>query len=142
MTASLPELGRLGPFLVDAAGVLHAADPGRSAGFGFRWRGRRVRAELRADARLTLSALAGHVPFSAEAATLRPRVYAAFAALRAEAGEHWRVGLTPSHGVVIEAVEVLGSPATVSTLIAAATRFALRLAPCLDLLDEAGARPA
>jgi hypothetical protein len=30
----------------------------------------------------------------------------------------------------------------VSRLIVAATRFVLRLAPCLDLLDEAGTRPA
>ena len=107
--------------------MLHAADPGRTAGFGFRWRGRRVRAELAADAQLRLSVLAGHVPFTAEAAALRPGVYA---------------GLTPSHGVVIEAIEALDAPATASRLIAAAARFALRLGPCLDLLDEAGVRPA
>lgn len=142
MSTPARELGRLGPFLVDAEGVLHAADPARPAGFGFRWRGRRVHAELCADARLQLSVLAGHVPFTAEAAALRPGVYAAFTALRDETAEHWRVGLTPAHGLVIEAVEALGKPATVSTLIAAATRFVLRLAPCLDLLDEAGARPA
>lgn len=142
MSPSPRALGRLGPFLVDAAGVLHAADPGRTAGFGFRWRGRRVRAELAADAQLRLSVLAGHVPFTAEAAALRPGVYAALAALRAGAGAGWRIGLTPSHGVVIEAIEALDAPATASRLIAAAARFALRLGPCLDLLDEAGVRPA
>jgi hypothetical protein len=135
-------LGRLGPFQVDHSGVLHACDPWRPARFAFRWRGRRVHAELQEDARLRLSVLAGHVPFTAEAAPLRPDVFAAFAALRAEAGERWRVGLTSAHGVVVEAVEELGAPATASRLIAAATRFALRLEPCLDLLEEAGARPA
>jgi hypothetical protein len=142
MIARAQELGRLGPFLVDRDGVLHACDPARPAGFGFRWRGRRIRAELQADARLRLSVLAGHVPFTAEAAPLRPGVFAALAALRAEADEGWRVGLTPGHGVLVEAVEDLGAPATVSRLIAAATRFVLRLAPCLDLLDEVGTRPA
>jgi hypothetical protein len=142
MSTSAPALGRLGPFLVDADGVLHAAEPSRPAGFGFRWRGRRVHAVLCPDARLRLSVLAGHVPFTAEAAALRPGVYAAYAALRDDAPPEWRVGLSPAHGVVIEAVEALGKPATVSALIAAATRFVLRLAPCLDLLDEAGARPA
>jgi hypothetical protein len=142
MSTPARALGRLGPFLVDASGVLHAADPSRPAGFGFRWRGRRIHAVLCPDARLRLSVLAGHVPYTAEAAALRPRVYAAYAALRGDAPPDWQVALTPSHGVVIEAVEALGKPATVSTLIAAATRFVLRLAPCLELLDEAGARPA
>jgi hypothetical protein len=136
------ELGRLGPFLVDQEGVLHAREASRPASFGFRWRGRRIRAELCADARLRLSVLAGHVPFTAEAAPLRPAVFAALAALRAEAGDGWQVGLTPGHGVVVEAVEDLGAPATVRRLIVAATRFVLRLSPCLDLLDEAGTRPA
>lgn len=142
MSPSTRALGRLGPFLVDAEGVLHAVEPSRPAGFGFRWRGRRVHAVLCPDARLRLSVLAGHVPYTAEAAALRPGVYAALAALRGEAAPDWRVALTPSHGVVIEATEPLGKPPTASTLIAAATRFVLRLAPCLDLLDEAGARPA
>ncbi|WP_439580562.1 hypothetical protein [Elioraea sp.] len=135
-------LGRFGPFLVDAAGVLHAADRSRPVGFGFRWRGRRVRAELHDDARLSLSVVAAHVPFTAEAAALRPGVFAALAALRVEGDEDWRIALTPGHAVVVAAVEHLGAPATASRLIAAATRFVLRLAPCLDLLDDAGARPA
>lgn len=142
MTSAARELGRIGPFLVDRDGVLLACDASRPAGFGFRWRGRRIRAELCADARLRLSVLAGHVPFTAEAAPLRPGVFAALAALRAEADAGWQVALTPGHGVVVEVVEDLGAPATVSRLIVAATRFVLRLAPCLDLLDEAGARPA
>lgn len=136
------ELGRLGPFLVDAEGTLVVCDPARPVGFGFRWRGRRVRAELGLDARLKLAVLAAHVPFTAEAAPLRPGVFAALAALREEAGASWRIALTPGHGVLIEAVEELGTPATASRVVAAATRFALRLAPCLDLLEEAGARPA
>lgn len=136
------ELGRLGPFLVDAEGALVVRDPARPVGFGFRWRGRRVRAELGTDARLRLSVLAAHVPFTAEAASLRPGVFAALAALRVAPDETWRIGLTPGHGVLIEAVEEFGAPATASRVVAAATRFALRLAPCLDLLEEAGARPA
>lgn len=144
MSAS-PPVARLGPFAVDRAGVLHACDPSRPARFGFRWRGRRIQAELDAAARLRLWLVAGHVPFTAEAAAVRPRVFAAVAALQAApapaAGQCWRVTLTAAHGVRLEAVERLEAPPTATRLVAAATRFVLGLAPCLDLLEEAGARP-
>jgi hypothetical protein len=67
-------------------------------------------------------------------------VIAAVAALREALPPGWRIRLTPDHAVHLETEATLGRPPTVSRLLAEATRFVLALTPCIDLLDEEGAR--
>lgn len=133
-------IGRLGPFDVAIDGTLAARDVADRPSFGFRWRGRRIAACLDEERRVVFSVLAAHVPFTAESAEARPRVIAAVAALRNALPRGWRLRLTPDHGVHLETAALLGSPPTARRLVAAATEFVLALDPCLDLLEEQGAR--
>jgi hypothetical protein len=50
----------------------------------------------------------------------------------------WRLSLLPDHRVQLEAGSQVTLPITATDLLVELTRFALDLAPYLDLLDEAG----
>jgi hypothetical protein len=139
--ASTPlPIGRLGPFEVGSDGSLNPQAPDENPRFGFRWRGRRVAARLVSGWKVEFSVVAGYVPFTAENAANRPRVLAAVMALREALPAGWRIRLTPDHAVHLETEATIGRPPTVSRLLAEATQFVLALTPCIDLLDEEGAR--
>lgn len=140
-TAAGPILiGRLGPFAVSLDGTLQPNDPEVAPRFGFRWRGRRIAARMLAGWQVEFDVIAAHVPFTAESSNARPRVLAAVAALREALPPGWRLRLTPDHAVHLETTAPLGGPATATKLVSAATSFVLALAPCLDLLEDEGAR--
>ncbi|WP_291295796.1 hypothetical protein [Elioraea sp.] len=142
-TAAAPiTIGKLGPFAVSLDGTLEPNDPEIAPRFGFRWRGRRVAARMLAGWQVEFDVIAAHVPFTAESTSARPRVLAAVAALRDGLPPGWRLRLAPDHSVHLETVAPLGGPATATKLVTAATTFVLALAPCLDLLDDEGARAA
>jgi hypothetical protein len=138
-TPPLP-IGRLGPFEVASDGSLHLNSPDDSSRFGFHWRDRRIAARLVSGWKVEFSVVAGYVPFTAENPASRPRVIAAVAALREALPEGWRVRLTPDHAVHLETEATLGRPTTATRLVTEATRFVLTLTPCIELLDEEGAR--
>ncbi len=147
MPAELPFLanpplpiGRLGPFEVASDGSLHLNPPAESSRFGFRWRDRRISARVLAGWKVEFSVVAGYVPFTAENPASRPRVIAAVAALREALPDGWRVRLSPDHAVYLETEGALGRPPTVTRLLTEAARFVLALTPCIELLDEEGAR--
>jgi hypothetical protein len=142
-TAAAPiTIGKLGPFAVGFDGTLHPNDPENAPRFGFRWRGRRIAARILAGWQVEFDVIAGHVPFTAECSASRPRVLSAVAALRDGLPAGWRLRLTPDHAVHVETVADLGGPATATKLVSAATGFVLALAPCLELLEDEGARAA
>lgn len=140
-TAGAPvTIGKLGPFAVSLDGTLHPNDPEVAPRFGFRWRGRRIVARMLAGWQVEFDVVAAHVPFTAESSAARPRVLSAVAALRDTLPAGWRLRLSPDHAVHVETVASLGGPATATKLVSAATGFVLALAPCLDLLEDEGAR--
>ncbi len=134
----------MGPFRVDAAGGLVPIEPGAPPAFSFRWRDRLVHAALLPDCppdrRLRLRARLGRMPSSArpaEAARRGPG-FALLRDLHAALPEGWQVGLSPDHGVLLEAARPVPVPVTATGLVSEVTCFLLTLAPYLDVLDEAG----
>ena len=138
----------LGSFSVDELGRISLGQ-GEAGGFGFRWRGRSVALEVSNGAtagtrgsasscRIRITAQAGRVPSSALAAERRPDALQLARLLRGALPQGWRVRLLADHRLEIEAEESLPFPALVGELMVPATRFAIRLGPYLDLLDEHG----
>jgi hypothetical protein len=58
--------------------------------------------------------------------------------LRTVLPEGWCLRLLPDHMLQLEVEERMPLPALIGELLVPATRFALRLGPYLDLLDEYG----
>ncbi len=138
----------LGSFSVDELGRISLGQ-GETGGFGFRWRGRPVALEVSNGAavgsrdgasscRIRITAQAGRVPSSALAAERRPDALQLARLLGDALPKGWRVRLRADHRLEIEAEESLPFPALVGELMVPATRFAIRLGPYLDLLDEHG----
>lgn len=136
----------LGSFSVDELGRISLGQ-GETGGFGFRWRGRPVALEVSGAAagqggasrcRVRITAQAGRVPSSALAAERRPDALQLARLLGNALPEGWRVRLLADHRLEIEAEESLPFPALVGELMVPATRFAIRLGPYLDVLDEHG----
>ena len=130
----------LGSLDVDALGRIFLRDGG-TGGFCFRWRGRPVTLQVRGAAsgcRLRLNAQAGRVPSSALAAGRRPDALQLVRLLGGVLPEGWRLRLLADHRLEVEAEEDLPEPVLIGGLLVPATRFAIRLGPALDLLDEHG----
>lgn len=138
----------LGSFSVDELGRISLPE-GEAGGFGFRWRGRPVALEVRgasagaqggasSSCRIRITAQAGRVPSSALAAERRPDALRLVRLLGDALPEGWRVRLLADHRLEVEAEEDLPFPALIGELMVPATRFAIRLGPYLDLLDEHG----
>jgi hypothetical protein len=138
---------KIGPFFVDPAGRLMPSDPDAAPAFLFRWKDRVVRARLaQADpvsGRLKLQVTIGRVPSTASTPdeTLRPRSFALLHWLGRSAPAGWRLALLADHRVWLEAETPIALPITAVALVTELTRFALHLAPYIDLLDESGLRP-
>lgn len=135
----------LGSFSVDALGRVSLGD-GKVAGFGFQWRGRPMRLSVQGFepgrepepqvCRVLLSARVGRMPTTALAAERRPEAFALARALVTMLPEGWRMELLADHSLQLQAEHHVKLPAPIGTLLVPATRFALALAPYLDLLDE------
>lgn len=135
---------KLGPFSVDAEGRLSPSEPAAAPAFLFRWHNRVVRARLdRADAesgRLILQVTLARIRSSASTPdeTLRPRSFALLHWLERTAPPDWRVMLLADHRVWLETDTRIDLPVTAAGLITEIARFALDLAPYLELMDEMG----
>jgi hypothetical protein len=127
-----------GPFLVEPDGALL---PLRVPALRFAWRGRPCEARI-ADGKLSLSAGAGAVPYTAERPADRPGAFAAIAALPAHLPGGWRLRLLPDHRLLLEAEDALPMPTSAVVLVGALVRFALALDPYLDRLESAGVAAA
>lgn len=134
----LPTTLHIGPFHVGLDGQLMPAGTEAPVRFHFRWRGRRIQAELGPLRRLHLSVLAARVPYSAEDAARRPAVLAAFLALRAAVAPSLSAVLTAAHELRLEQTASLEAT-TASRLVTALTLFVLQVDPYFDLVEEAGA---
>jgi len=104
---------------------------------GFAWRGRPCEARI-TEGRLSLSAVAGAVPYTAERAADRPAVFDLIRGLPAELPAGWRLRLLPDHRLRLETDQTLPAPITAITLVTAMVRFALALDGYLDRLEFAG----
>ena len=70
--------------------------------------------------------------------TLRPRSFALLHWLERAVPSNWRVVLLADHRVWLETEPRVELPITAASLITEITRFALDLAPYLELMDETG----
>jgi hypothetical protein len=135
---------KLGPFSVDSEGRLAPRKPAAAPAFLFRWHNRAVRARLdQADdetGRLILQVTLARVQSSARApdTTLRPRSFALLHWLERKVPPDWQVLLLADHRVWLETDQRIDLPITAAGLITEITRFALDLAPYLELMDESG----
>lgn len=125
----------LGPFLVAPDGGLHPR--GRPA-LRFAWRGRGCDACV-APGLLTLSIMAGVVPYSADRSADRGAALAALRWLATALPDGWRLQVLPSHRLRLQSVRRLPEPASAAVLVTALVGFVLELDPYLDRLDSAGA---
>jgi hypothetical protein len=135
---------KLGPFSIDAEGRLSPGEPSAPPAFLFRCYDRVVRARLDqasgTTGRLTLAMTLARVRSSASTPddTLRPRSFALLHWLEKAVPPAWRVLLLADHRVWLEIDTRVDLPITAAALITEITRFALDLAPYLELLDEMG----
>jgi hypothetical protein len=135
---------KFGPFSVDAGGRLTLEDPRSGPSFRFRWQGRLIHARLdRSDAatgRLTLRVGVARVRSTAGTPNpaLRSRSFALLRWLTGTLPPEWRAALLADHRFRLETDVVIGLPITAVGLISELTRFALELAPYLELMDEMG----
>jgi hypothetical protein len=123
-----------GPFLVEPDGRLTALRP---PAMRFAWRGREVEARLEGG-RVTLSALAGALPYTAERPEARPRALAEIGQLPHELPAGWRLRVLPDHRLRLEAAMDLPEETTATALLGAMVNFALMLDAYLDRLESAG----
>ncbi len=132
---------RLGPFSVDAEGRLTPVDPTAAPRFRFRWHGRLVRVRFDGgEGQLALQVSLARVQSTAccrdEAS--RARCFAVLHWLERIVPPTWRVALLADHRIWLETAVPIGVPITATGLLTELTRFALELAPYLELMDEVG----
>jgi hypothetical protein len=123
-----------GPFEVAEDGSLALRRP---PALRFAWRGRPVEAHVE-PGRVTLSALAGAVPYTVEARERRPAALAELTRLPAELPAGWRLRVAADHRLRLEAAMELPGMVTATALVSAMVGFALGLDPYLDRLESAG----
>ncbi len=138
----------LGPFKVDAQGLLSPATAASFPGFAVRWRDRIVHARMHQDetgnahqGTLEIAARLGRVPSTAEPAAFSAKRGGALAILRLMPGlmpAGWNLRLTADHAVVVEALAPLVLPVSAIALVTQMAAFLLDLGPYLDALDEEG----
>jgi hypothetical protein len=131
----------LGPFIVEESGRLSFRAPDHTARFCFAWRGHRFSAELKEGA-VVLAGSLGTVPSSANSPARRHTALSLLRALPRSLPKGWALLLTPDHRIKIEATEQIAWPAHATDLMQPLVRFLLRLAPYLDLMEEAEVRPS
>jgi hypothetical protein len=134
----------LGPFAVDSMGRLAPSDPNALPAFLLRWRDRTVRARFTEcgpqNGEIRIRVAIGRIASTASPhdPDRRARSFALLRILPRALPPEWRIGLLPDHGVRLEAALPLTLPITATALLVQLTCFLVRLAPYLDVLDEAG----
>ena len=123
-----------GPFLVDPDGGL---TPLRAPALRFSWRGRGCEARIE-EGRISLTAQAGRIPFTAEDRSARSGAFAMLGEIPAALPAGWRMRLAPDHRVHLATDRPIAAVATATQLVGAMVAFALALDPYLDRLESAG----
>jgi hypothetical protein len=100
----------------------------------FAWRGRRCEAAL-GPAGLSLAAVAGRVPSTADRGADRSQAFRTLAGLPRDLPPEWRLRLLPDHRILLETAMPMAPATTATGLVAAMVRFVLALDPYLDRLD-------
>ena len=136
----LPGAFPLGPFIVEESGRLSFRSPEHMAGFSFAWRNRRFSALLK-EGTVSLTGALGKVPSSAAGPARREAALALLRALPRALPKGWALRLTADHRIQIRATEPMAWPAHATDLMLPLVRFLLRLAPYLDLMDDAELQP-
>jgi hypothetical protein len=136
----LPGAFPLGPFIVEESGRLSFRAPDHSAKFCFAWRGHRFSACL-TEGSVALTGNLGKVPSSANGPARRQTALSLLRALPRSLPKGWALLLTPDHRIKIEATEQMAWPAHATDLMQPLVRFLLRLAPYLDIMEEAELSP-
>jgi hypothetical protein len=131
----------IGPFLIQESGQLTLRVPEPVPSFTFVWRGIPFTIRLTAGT-LTLRAQAGRIPSTADGRGKREEAMAVLRALPAVIPPALRLRLLPDYRIQIETARDLDWPTTAAALIAPIFAMVITLAPLLDLLEEAGLRPA
>jgi hypothetical protein len=137
----LPGAFPLGPFIVEESGRLSFRAPDQTAAFSFAWRNRRFSARL-LEGTVALTGALGKVPSSAAGPARREAALALLRALPRALPQGWALRLTADHRIQIKATEPMAWPANATDLMLPLVRFLLRLAPYLDLMDEAELQPS
>ncbi len=137
----LPGSFPLGPFIVEESGQLVFRSPDGVAGFSFIWHGRRFSAAM-THGSVSLTGVLGLVPSSANGPARRESALAILRALPRTMPARWALHLTPDHRIQVKVTQALTWPLNATDLMVPLVRFLLRLAPYLDLMDEAELGPA
>lgn len=143
-----PSSPALGPFKIDAQGLLSPTTPDSFPGFAVRWRDRLIRARIsqqpekpESRGQLEITARLGRIPSTAEPAAAAGSRTGALAALRHMPGlmpQGWRLRLNADHSVLVEAQAALVFPVSAIALVTEMAMFLLCLQPYLDALDAEG----
>ncbi len=137
----------IGPFKLDAQGLLTPATVDSFPGFKVRWRERTVHARMVKDTdtatvgRLEFSGILGRVPSTAKSPPHLKQRDSALSVLRtlpALMPPGWAINLSPDHSVILVITTPLDLPTSAVSLITKVTLFLLALSPYLNVLDEEG----
>jgi hypothetical protein len=141
----------LGPFKVDAMGLLSPASPTSFPSFAVRWRERLVRARMMpaeseeaSGGSLELSAMVGRIPSTAARMTAPEHRDIALGAIRQllrMMPQGWQLRLAPDHSVTLQTRSVLTLPVSAIGLVTEMSLFLLALTPYLDVLAAEGIGP-
>lgn len=135
-----------GPFTIDAEGGLSPLHHDVSPGFNVRWQGRVVHARLtrrsEGDGALTIQASLGRIPSTATDPATRLACFSTLSGVAAAMPAGWSVRMSPDHQPLLAAETEVVFPITAAALVTALTAFLIDLSPYLDVLDQAGIRPA
>jgi len=127
----------IGPFLIEETGHLTLRMPEPAPGFAFSWRGTGFTVKL-TEGTLLLRAQAGRVPSTAEGKSRREDALVLLRAVPAILPAGLRLRLLPDHRIQIETEDSLSWPTTASGMLTPIVAMMMRLAPVLDLFEEAG----
>lgn len=142
-------LSRIGPFLVNPAGVLELREHKRVPVLRFRWQQRSVYVRIgtaasaasRLDA-LTATIVAARVPSTgagtADAGQRRAGAFRAIRMLQAVVKGSWSIRLLPDHTVALIGQRSLDRPLVATSLLSELTLAMLDAAPYLELVATLG----
>ena len=141
---------RLGPFTIDAEGLLAPSRPDSFPAFRVSWQGRTIQARLASppatatgEGKLDMQARLGRVPSTADAdpAQSLPRrdhIFTDLHGLAALLPAGWHLRLAPDLSITLDQPHRLTLPTSAVQLVTEVTLFLLALEPYLELLDAAG----
>jgi hypothetical protein len=148
---AMMSIRKLGPFKVDASGLISPATPSMFPRFFVRWRDRMVQARMLqpnpddlTHGTLEIVTRVGRIPstgMATGASDSRAVALDLTRTLPKLLPEGWKMRLSPDHSVVFEAQAVLVLPVSAISLVTQVSMFLLSLNPYLDALDAGGVGP-